>query len=70
MEESFSDVAEDMSNSFLLCNLNPIKTAVHMLQLLSQIEARYSVTSLRTQNLSETINNQARAVLDTLFFPR
>ena len=31
IEERFGEIAEDGSNSYLLCNLNPIKTACHML---------------------------------------
>ena len=38
MEERFGEIAEDGSNSYLLCNLSPIKTACHMLNLLNQIE--------------------------------
>ena len=61
---------EDGSNSYLLCNLNPIKTACHMLMLLDLISQRYSMASLRTDQLSEDIITQARSVLDKLFFPR
>lgn len=57
MEERFSEINEDGSNSYLLCNLNPIQTAVHMLMLLSMIEERYSVTGLRTANLGDIINS-------------
>ena len=70
VEERFQEVEEDGSNSYLLTNLNPVKTAVHMLMLLSQIEERYSVTGKRTDNLSEIINGQAESVLTKLFFPR
>ena len=35
MEERFGEIAEDGANSYLLCNLSPIKTACHMLNLLS-----------------------------------
>ena len=70
MEERFVELEEDGSNSYLLTNLNPIKTAVHMLMLLSQIETKYSVASLRTEHLAEIINKQARSVLKKLFFPR
>ena len=52
IEERFSEIAEDGSNSYLLCNLNPIKTACHMLMLLDQIQSRYSVSRLRTENLA------------------
>ena len=69
LEDRFSEIAEDGSNQYLLCNLNPILTSVHLLNLLSLIEERYSVTSLRTQNLQDTINSQARSVLEKLFFP-
>lgn len=55
LEEHFGEIAEDGSNSYLLCNLNPILTAVSMLMLLNQIKDRYSVTELRTDNLSEII---------------
>ena len=34
------------------------------------IEKRYSVTGLRTTKLIETINEQAKAVLDKLFYPK
>jgi len=62
-------VEEGASNQFLMTNLNSVQTAVHLLQLLSLIEERYSVTSLRTQHLSEIINEQARSVLEKLFYP-
>lgn len=55
MEKRFGEIAEDGSNSYLLCNLNPIKTACHMLMLLNLIEQKYSLASLRTQGLSEII---------------
>ena len=69
MEKRFGEIAEDGSNSYLLCNLNPVKTACHMLMLLSQIEQKYSLASLRTQGLSEIIVAQAKSVLDQQFFP-
>ena len=34
MENRLSEIEHDGSNSYLLCNLNPIKTACHMLHLL------------------------------------
>lgn len=37
MEQSFGEAEEDGSNYYLLCNLNPVKTAVHMLMILSNI---------------------------------
>jgi hypothetical protein len=37
IELRFGEIEEDGSNSFLLCNLNPIKTACHMLMLLDLI---------------------------------
>ena len=55
MEERFSEVDEDGSNSFLVCNLNPIKTACHLLMLLSQIEQYFSIASKRTEELFEKI---------------
>jgi len=55
MEERFQNVEEDSSNQFLLANLNPAQTAMHLLQLLKLIEKRYSVASLRTENLAQTI---------------
>lgn len=70
MEERFGEIEEDGSNSYLLCNLNPIKTAVHMLLVLSQINERYSMAILRTDALSEIILSQIKAVLDRLFFPQ
>jgi len=38
MEERFGEIEENGSNSYLLCNLNPIKTACHMLMLLDLID--------------------------------
>lgn len=70
MEERFSSADEDLSNSPILSNLNPIKTAVHMLMLLNEIEKRYSMAVLRTQNLGEQILNLTKSVLDRLFFPQ
>ena len=55
MEERFGEIEEDGSNSYLICNLNPIKTAVHMLMILSQIVERYSMANLRTEALTEII---------------
>ena len=31
LEKRFGDIEEDGSNAYLLCNLNPIKTACHLL---------------------------------------
>ena len=70
LEDRFGDVAEDGSNSFLLNNLNPIKTACHMLLLLDLMDDRYPMTSLRTEQLSDIIMSQAKAVLEHLFLPR
>jgi len=56
LESRFQEMEEDGSNSYLLTNLNPVKSAVHILMLLSQIEERYSVTGLRTSNLQDKIN--------------
>ena len=69
MEERFGEIEEDGSNSYLLCNLNPIKTAVHMLMVLSYINERYSMAVLRTEGLEEIILNQGKSILDRLFFP-
>lgn len=55
MEQSFGEVEEDGSNSYLLCNLNPVKTAVHMLMILSNIEQQYSMAILRTAHLTDKI---------------
>lgn len=57
MEQKFGEIEEDGSNSYLLCNLNPIKSAVHMLMILNQIEQHYSMAVLRTKNLAEKINS-------------
>ena len=70
MEERFGEIEEDGSNSYLLCNLNPIKTAVHMLMVLSYISERYSMAVLRTEGLVEIILNQGKSILDRLFFPQ
>ena len=70
MEQRFNGIDEDGSDSPLLHNLNPIKTAVHFLMLLSEIEQRYSMAILRTQNLAEQILNLTKSVLDRLFFPQ
>lgn len=59
IEQRFGEMEEDGSNSFLLCNLNPIKSAMHLLLLLSLIEKRYSMAVLRTENLAEIILRQA-----------
>ncbi len=70
MEQRFGEIEEDGSNQYLLCNLNSIQTACHMLNLLDMIEKRYSMAKLRTGGLYEIILNQARSVLDKLFFPK
>ena len=69
LEDRYSSIAKDGSNALLLNNLNPIKTACHLLILLKQIEGRYSLTKLRTAALSSIIIARARSVLDRLFFP-
>ena len=70
MEDRFGDVAEDGSNSYLLCNINPIKTACHLLMLLDQIKGVYSMTEERANSLTDKINSQGVSVLTKLFFPR
>lgn len=70
MEDRFGDQAADGSDSFLLNNLNPIKTAVHFLMLLNEIEKRYEMTVLRTQNLADVVLKLTKKVLDKLFFPK
>ena len=37
MEQRFAEIEEDGSNQHLLCNLNPIKTACHIMMLLDLI---------------------------------
>ena len=69
LEDRYSSIAKDGSNALLLNNLNPIKTACHLLILLKRIEGRYSLTKLRTAALSGIIIARARSVLDHLFFP-
>mmetsp|Transcript_566 Transcript_566/g.919 ORF Transcript_566/g.919 Transcript_566/m.919 type:complete len:171 (+) Transcript_566:859-1371(+) len=70
MEQRFGDFEEFSSNSYILCNLNPIKSACHLLMLLSSMEQIYSIVSLRTESLYEKVVVQARLVLDRLFFPQ
>ena len=55
LEDRYGEIAADGSNSLLLNNLNPIKTACHLLILLKRIEGRYSITKLRTGELSGII---------------
>ena len=38
IEERFGQIEDDGSNQYLLCNLNPIKSACHMLMLLNLFE--------------------------------
>ena len=54
-EERLGEIAADGSNSYLLTNLNQIKTACHMLMLLDLINDRYSMTKLRTDTLAEIL---------------
>ena len=61
---------EDAGNQYTLVNLNPIQTSVHLLMILNQMEERYSVTGLRTERLAEKINEQAKSVLERLFYPQ
>ena len=70
LEDIFPEIEESGNNSILLCNLNPIKTACHLLMTLDLIAERYSMASLRTSSLNETIIKQARSVLDKLFIPQ
>jgi len=70
LEDRYSDFAADGSNSLLLNNLNPIKTACHLLMLLNKIKDGYSLTKLRVDELSKKIITRARYVLDNLFFPQ
>ena len=53
MEDSLSD--SDCTNSYLLNNLNSIKTACNILMLLDSIQAKYSIAKLRTDALSSII---------------
>ena len=70
MEERFGDLEEDGSNSYMICNLSPVKTAMHLLSLLAEIESRFSYSIQRTNNLSEIILEQSKAVLEGLFIPK
>ena len=70
IEERYGEVEEDGSNQFILVNLNPIQTSVHLLKILDEIDNRYSVTGLRTSKLADTINAQAQSVLERLFYPQ
>lgn len=70
MEDRFDGDQDDVNNLFILSNMNPIKTACHLLMLMSEFESRYSMASLRTESLYEAILSQARSVLDKLFFPK
>ena len=69
MERRFNEMESDGSDSYLLTNLNPIKTACILLMILHMIEKRYSVTKLRTSNLVDQLIKKAKAVLEQLFFP-
>ena len=55
MEYRFAEIEDDGSNQYLLCNLNPIKTACHIMMLLDNISGRYSIASLRTDSLTELV---------------
>ena len=56
IEERFNqNIDEDAASNYLVTNINPIKTACHMLMLLNMIKSRYSVAGLRTEHLSEII---------------
>lgn len=69
-EERFGEIAADGSNSYLLTNLNQIKTACHMLMLLNLITKKYSMTGLRTDTLGDILLKQAKSVFQNLFFPK
>ena len=58
MEENFGEPDDDGGNQYLLCNLNPVKTACHMMYMLNIIQSRYSMTSRRTDSLTDDVNKQ------------
>ena len=57
MENRFSNIEDDGSNQYLLVNLNPILTSAYLLTMLKGFHKRYSVTSLRTNQLNDIILN-------------
>ena len=70
LEKIFGDVEPDGSNQVLLVNLNPIKTACHLLMFFDKVGNRYSSIELRASGLYEELMNQLHEVLVNLFFPK
>ena len=69
-ENNLEESAPDGSSYYLLCNLNPVKTACNILFLADLIGQRYPIASLRTEAISETFIGSCKTVLDKLFLPR
>ena len=70
LEKNIEENADDGSSYYLLCNLNPVKTACNILFLADLIAQRYPIASLRTESLSELFIVRCKTVLDKLFLPR
>jgi len=53
----------------MVTNLNPIKTAVHLLEYLTRIQDEFPVTQFRVGHLKDCVLSQAKAVLVNMFLP-
>ena len=68
IEDRFSaDNSECLS--ILTCNLNPIKAAMQLIDVLELIEGQYNVTEFRLNALKDIILGQCKNVLVNLYIP-
>ncbi len=60
---------EDPSKSLLIFQLNPIKAAMQLLDILSKISKKYPLIECRSKLLRKVILEQTRSILQNLFLP-
>ena len=57
------------TDSYLVTNLNPIKTCVQLLEFLNRIQEAYSVTEFRINFMQDYITDGLRSILINLYYP-
>lgn len=56
-------------DSYMVTNLNPIKTSVQLLDFLGRIDEQYSITEFRINYMRDQISSHLRSILINLYFP-
>jgi hypothetical protein len=56
-------------DSYLVRNLNPIKTAVQILEFIERIQGSYSVTDFRVKHMRDILTESLRLILVNLYYP-